>query len=194
MRRRSLFGIFHRIRAAGKRRALQKPPVGKIIDIVELGPGHKAKGMLPLLTRPGIEVHGIDRALRDEEIRRNGGVLRLRQGSFHRVLKRHYGQESVRQFRMSIVLSYQGKPARMARKYRKVFRQVFEKLVPGGTLSVSEEREHLRAVKPVLESLGFEVTEPREARPDEIGSFWQKVYAGGGVKRPWLLTATKPAK
>lgn len=167
------------------------PAEKKVINAVELGPAEKAVELKGFLKKPGRELHGIDRALtREEVIQRNNSVLWLRKGSFYRKLKA-YKPESVRQFRMKIVLSYQGKPGKIAKKYTGVFRQVFEKLVPGGRFQVSERREYLEAIRPILEGIGFRISVFKPAGKNETTSFWQKVYAWG-TEKPWVLTAVKP--
>jgi len=166
----------------------------KIIDVVELGPGHKTDGLRSLITVPGMEVHGIDRVVKNQRISSNGGVALLKRGRFLPVLRRDYAAESVKKFKMSIVLSYQGKPAVMAKRYRRVFQAVFEKLVLGGEFVVSEPREHIEAIKPVLETAGFEVKEFRKAKKEELSGFWQKIYAKGKEKQPWIIRAVKPEK
>jgi len=163
----------------------------KLIELVELGPAEKAVELKAFLKKPGRELHGIDRALtRGELIHKNNSLLWLRKGRFSRVLK-SYKPESVKLFRMKIVLSYQGKPEQVAKEYTPVFRQVFEKLVSGGRFQVSEKREHLEAIKPVLERIGFRVSVFRPAGKSETTSFWQTVYARGPEK-PWVLNAVKP--
>ena len=164
----------------------------RLINLVELGPAEKAVELRGFLKKPGRELHGIDRALtREEVIQKNKSVLWLRKGSFFKVLKA-YKPESVKQFRMKIVLSYQGKAGRVAKNYAGVFKQVFEKLVPSGRFLVSERKEYIEAIKPVLEGLGFRITVFRPAGENETTSFWQKVYAKG--PKPWKLVAVKPRK
>jgi len=176
-------------RALIKHRLTEK----RAIDAVELGPAEKAVELKEFLKKPGRELHGIDRALTSEEkIRKNNSVLWLRKGSFSKALKL-YKPESVKLFRMKIVLSYQGKPGRVAKEYTGAFKQVFEKLVPRGRFQVSEKREYSEAIKPVLEEIGFRITVFRPVEENEITSFWQKVYARG-TEKPWKLTAVKPRK
>jgi len=178
-----------------KRDAIAKAPhfYKKGIDVIELGPGPDAKELKGFLEKPGRRMQGIDLAIKEKTVHKRSSTLYLRHGEFFQTLKA-YPNESVKHFRMKMVLSYQGDPKQVVQRYKKIFRQVFEKLVPRGRFLISEQKEHINAVRPALEEIGFKITVCRKANENEITSFWQKVYAKGRAHYPWVLVAVKPKK
>ncbi|MCX6802802.1 MAG: hypothetical protein NT067_06865 [Candidatus Diapherotrites archaeon] len=178
----------------------QKKRMPGIINAVELGPGPKPADLLRFAKKKGRKLHGIDiEAPETEQIPVKGGsTVEITRGDFHSELEKDYKPNSVKYFQMKMVISAADSlwTAKSTPRYGKLFRLVFDRLVPGGRFKISEAKRFLEEAIPELAEVGFKVKIFRPAKKEEITTYWQHDHADSQNPElwPWILVVSKPRK
>lgn len=181
------------------KRTVERARKRKLIDCVDLGCGPLFGELLKFAQKPGRKLYGIDRVFKEGfAVRGRRSKIKIIAGDILEKVK-NYKPDSVKHFRMTMVLSsFPGEwldPRNDRCLFAVVAEHIHRVLVPNGRFRIVDKKAELEKAAEILKRAGFKISKIRRLKKTEISTGWASRYAAfGEADWPHALVAVKRVK